>query len=351
MPKYRRGEDGFLDDQKHRKQVSRKGAKRSVETRARFLAAEESNATVAEVFPNQCRIRWDEVHVTPGAPREVLAAYRRATVLRKGEALRERAPVAVGDRVKAERVGDTAIVAGLCERRNRLLRPAPEREAVVHVIVANVDRLAIVDSAVQPDFSPGLVDRILVAAAAQGIDPLIVVNKMDLWQGTNEPAPWQMYRDLGFEVVEVCAKEGRPGFSALSTLQEKLQGLCVAFCGHSGVGKTSLLNTLTGGQVGEEGTVSDVTGKGRHTTSSAVLLDGPGDGTLWIDTPGVREFGLSDVDPDRLHEFFPEFSQPQKLGCVQADCRHAEEEGCGAHGLARYGSYRRIRDSLLSGEG
>jgi ribosome biogenesis GTPase len=117
------------------------------------------------------------------------------------------------------------------------------------------------------------------------------------------------------------------------------------------VGKTSLLNTLTGGQVGEEGTVSDVTGKGRHTTSSAVLLDGPGEGTLWIDTPGVREFGLSDVDPDRLHEFFPEFSQPQKLGCVQADCRHSEEEGCGAHGLARYGSYRRIRDSLLSGEG
>ena len=136
MPKYRRGEDGFLDDQKHRKQVSRKGAKRSVETRARFLSAEESNATVAEVFPNQCRIRWDEAHLAPGAPREVLAAYRRATVLRKGEALRERAPVAVGDRVKAERVGDTAISSAPTHASTA--EPVPSMR---HAIAAAASRL------------------------------------------------------------------------------------------------------------------------------------------------------------------------------------------------------------------
>ncbi len=346
-PKYRRGEDGFLDDEKYSQRTHRHGQKRP-DSKARLLDAEESNATVAEVFPNQCRIRWDR---EPGAPvEEMLAAYRRSTVLRKGGAVRERAPVAVGDRVKAERVGDTAIVAAVCERKNRLLRPAPERDAVVHVIVANVDRLAIVDAATQPAFSPGLIDRILVAARAQNIEPLIVVNKIDLWrtspQGAETP-PWQVYRDLGFEVLEVSAR-AKVG---IDELRVKLQGQAVAFCGHSGVGKTSVLSALTGYTVGQEGTVSEVTGKGRHTTTSAVLLDGPGQGTVWIDTPGVREFGLADVKPEELKKHFPELADAVRLGCPSEDCSHRTEEGCRATQLPRYPSYRRILESLLSGEG
>jgi ribosome biogenesis GTPase len=342
-PKYRRGEQGFLDDEAYTQRSSRSGAKKP-DSKARRLSLDEANATVAEVFPNQCRIRWDE------SGEEVLAAYRRSSVLKRGE-IRERAPVAVGDRVKAEKAGDTAIVAAICERRNRLLRPAPEREAVVHVIVANVDRLAIVASAAQPEFSEGLVDRILVAALAQGIDPWIVVNKIDLWtpQGSGQSAspPWQVYRELGFQVREVSAKAKL----GMDELRESLQGISVAFCGHSGVGKTSVLNALTGGKVGPEGAVSDVTGKGRHTTTSAVLLQGPGEGTVWIDTPGVREFGLADVRPEALKEHFPEFREPKKLGCASDDCSHRTEEGCRARELPRYPSYRRILDSLLIGEG
>ena len=340
-PKYRGGDDEFLDDQKYTNRKSHKPKRPP--NKAETLATEEANATVAEVFPNQCKIRWDSDHV------EMLAVYRRSTVLKRGETVRERAPVAVGDRVKAERVGDTAIIAGVCERKNRLLRPAPDRkETVVHVIVANIDRLAIVASAINPDFSPGLVDRILVAASAQGIEPVLVVNKIDLWreQGAGRAEPWQIYRDLGYPVHELSAKAGT-GTEALS---RELEGRSVAFCGHSGVGKTSLLSRLIGTSVGAEGEVSAFTGKGRHTTTSAVLLRGPGQGTLWIDTPGVREFGLADVKHEELKMHFPELADPRTLGCASEACSHREEEGCRARELPRYGSYRRILESLLSGE-
>ena len=334
MAKYRGDQNDWLDDQSHR------GAKPKKKGNAqRSLSADQATATVAEVFPNQCRIRWDSGQETP-------ATYRRAAVLERGATgPRERAPVAVGDRVKAERSGDTGIVAGVAERRNRLIRPAPDHaDTLIHVIVANLDALAIVTATLNPDFSPGLVDRFMVAASAQGIPVILCVNKIDLWQPGTESPLWHLYRDLGTEVHEVCAKSG----TGIETLHQALRGKTVAFCGHSGVGKTSLLRKLLGTQFGQIGDVSDFTGKGRHTTSSAVLLPGP-EGTQWIDTPGVREFGLIDISPETLRDHFPEFTE-SRASCTPKACLHLNEEGCAVRGFPRYTSYRRILESLQAGE-
>lgn len=334
MGKYRGDQNSWLDDQSHRGPRPKKKGNAQ-----RGLPEDEATATVAEVFPNQCRVRWD-------SGLEMLATYRRAAVLERGkDGPRERAPVAVGDRVKAEKSGDTAIIAGVSERRNRLVRPAPDHaDTLIHVIVANLDALAIVTATRNPDFSPGLVDRFMVAASAQGIPIILCVNKIDLWIKDVKPPLWSLYRDLGVQVHEVCAKSG----TGIDSLRDTLLGKTVAFCGHSGVGKTSVLRKLLGTQIGQIGDVSDFTGKGKHTTSSAILLPGPEE-TRWIDTPGVREFGLIDVKPETLREHFPELTEA-RAGCALKACLHLEESGCAVRSQGRYSSYRRILESLLAGE-
>src|SRR5207302_1748888 len=129
-------------------------------------------------------------------------------------------------------------------------------------------------------------------------------------------------------------------------LRERLRDQAVVFCGHSGVGKTSLLRALLMTQVGRVGSVSQVTGKGKHTTTGSVMLEGPGD-SRWIDTPGVREFGLAHLLPEALVRFFPEL---RNLRCAVEGCLHEGEEGCAAMQLPRYPSYRRILESLRAGE-
>ena len=324
------------------------------------MSPEEANATVAEVFPNQSRVRFD------GSGHEALCRYRRANVWGHYRAqseerldeetretlmrIRERAPVAVGDRVKAELIGGPqskdGVIEGVCRRRNRLVRPAPAKdETILHVLAANVDVLVIVASVTAPDFTPGLVDRFLIAAAVEGIEPILIVNKMDLLP-PGAPQLWSIYRDLGYRVIEVCAKTG----NGLETLKPLLKDKIVVFSGKSGVGKTSVLRWLTGQSSLRIGEVSDATGKGKHTTTSALLLAPPEGGTpmdRWIDTPGVREFGILGVSPEKLKDFFPELKRSR---CQVELCTHLGEEGCDATKLPRYENYRRIHESLVSGE-
>jgi ribosome biogenesis GTPase / thiamine phosphate phosphatase len=331
-PKFRGNSEDWLDDESGQR-ANRKGKKPGLSSgKAQFLPAEEANATVAEVFPNQCRVRMD-------GELELQCNYRRAGVIGRTE-WRERSPVAVGDRVKVtDATATTGVVSGVCERKNSVHRPAPGREGtdIRHVIAANVELLCIVASVRSPDFSPGLVDRFLIAAGAEGIPALIAVTKADLI-GPDEP--WEIYRKLGYEVLEASAREGR----GIPALKARLEGRLVVFCGHSGVGKTSLLNALLGTSKGKVGDVSEITGKGRHTTSSAVLIGGPGT-SRWVDTPGVREFGLTDVKAEELLRFFPELDG---LPCAQDLCRHVGEPGCAATSEPRYASYRRIHESLLA---
>jgi ribosome biogenesis GTPase len=133
----------------------------------------------------------------------------------------------------------------------------------------------------------------------------------------------------------------------MDALLNRIRGKGAVFCGQSGVGKTSLLRVLLGTEVGKVGDVSDATGKGKHTTTAAILLGGP-DGSDWIDTPGVREFGLLEIKPEQLKDQFPEF---RNLACQAPGCLHESEEGCAARSLERYASYLRIIKSLRTGEG
>ncbi|MGK5084827.1 ribosome small subunit-dependent GTPase A [Bdellovibrionota bacterium FG-1] len=350
-PRFRGDSDDWMDDEGV-SSGSRSGMrnKKANVSKATYLESKDANATVAEVFPKQCRINLDcPDSGFPAASLSFLCSYRRAQVVgQAGLESRERTPVAVGDRVLVSRSSpDSGVVEGVCERRNRLMRRAPGRQGedagkVQHVLAANVDLVVIVASLCAPEFSPGLVDRFLVGAQLAGIEVMICVTKIDLWQDGGS-IPWEIYRQLGWKVTELSVRTG----VGVEDFRHCISGKTVVFCGRSGAGKTSLLNLLLGSEVGRVGQISDSTGKGRHTTSSAILLDGPKE-SQWIDTPGVREFALAEIEPARLAGFFPEF---HGLICEGVGCLHSGEAGCAAGWLVRHSSYLRIFESLKKGDG
>ncbi len=340
VPKFRGDSDDWLDDESQKSGSRGPKKKSSSEFRSTEpLRDDEANATVAEVFPHQCRVRLDEDRSQP------LCTYRKAAI-HFGEETRERSPVAVGDRVRAEFTagttpGASGVITGACRRKNRLARPAPDLEDRQHTLAANLDLLVIVASVAHPEFKPGLVDRFWVAALAQKIPALLCINKIDLRE--EGESPWAFYPEIGLPVIEVSAKKQ----IGIEPLRQALAEKTALFCGTSGAGKTSLLKLLIPEFEGKTGEISDATGKGRHTTSSARLLEGS-DGMLCIDAPGVKEFGLLRIEPAELAGFFPEMKH---LSCNRSGCHHFDEEGCSARNLPRYAGYRRIYESLLSGEG
>ena len=303
-------EDNWFEGIKPR--ARRKYAKRPMKGRARELSAEEGNATVAEIFPNQAAVRPDS-----GQARH-LCGYRMSTLAFNGTS-RERSPVCVGDRVRVE----ASVIVGRCARRNALVRSAPNaRNPLLHAVAANLDALVVVAAACEPDFTPGIVDRFLVAASAQNIPAI--------------DKPWSRYAAAGVALVEASAMR-EDGAEALARL---VRGKAVAFCGHSGVGKTSLLRRLLGdANLGRIGELSAATGMGKHTTTGAVMLPGP-EGSFWIDTPGIMNFTLVGVDRAGLLQHFPEL-QEASARCAEG-CRHDAEPDCALLGLPRHRSYREI---------
>jgi ribosome biogenesis GTPase len=338
MPKFKGDEENWLDDEERPSgQPLPKTRKKNIANRTTALPITEANAQVVEIFPNQCRIRMNQDQKIR------LCHYRRAGVISPNK--RERSPVAVGDRVKVTPIGAAdGIIEGVCERKNALSRPAPGRDGtqIQHVLAANVDLLVIVASAHEPDFSLGIIDRFLVAAHAASIPTLICVTKIDLMDPSMSK-PWSIYKPLNYAIVEVCSNT-RVGIDAL---KQRILDQTVVFCGHSGVGKTSLLRILLQNETGKVGAVNTFTGKGKHTTTGAILLGGPGSSS-WIDTPGIKAFSLSEIAPSTLSTYFPEFAV---LNCPINQCQHLNEPGCQAHTQTRYTSYRKILESLLAGEG
>lgn len=339
-PKFKDNPNNWLDDEADRKgQGGKRSKHRAAKAASEPLPPSKANAVVAEVFPNQCRVNLLHSQET-----RLLCSYRRAIVFggkgAQSDSGRDRTPVAVGDLVFVKETGGaTGVVEGVCERTNTLSRPAPGRDSgkFYHVLAANLDILVIVASVYEPEFSPGLIDRFLVAAEAENIPVVLGVTKFDLHKGDSRP--WALYQELGYPVFELSAQKGL----GLNALVAHLMDRKVAFCGQSGVGKTSLLGALFGRNIGKVGEVNQATGKGRHTTSSAILLGGPGN-SMWIDTPGVREFGLSRITAQSLGQFFKEF---RNLSCTESNCLHLDEVECAARNLPRYPSYRRILLSLL----
>ncbi|HOA88983.1 ribosome small subunit-dependent GTPase A [Propioniciclava tarda] len=223
--------------------------------------------------------------------------------------------VIVGDEVQV--VGDTsgadgtlARIVGVVERRSVLRRTADDDDPFERPIVANADQLAIVTALADPPPRPGMIDRILVAAYDAGLWPLLVLTKADLSSPDELSA---LYRDLDVTVLST-----HPG-SDLDELRDELAGHRTVFVGHSGVGKSTLVNALIPDAGRAIGHVNQVTGRGRHTSTSAVALQLPGGGWV-IDTPGVRSFGLSHVTTDSIIAAFPDLAD--LVGDCPRACAH-----------------------------
>lgn len=235
-------------------------------------------------------------------------------------------PVVPGDEVSVWNDG----VSGIGPRRTILTRTDPVNERRERVIVANVDLMVIVAAITNPPLRTGLIDRYMIAAARGGIRPLLCINKLDLSTDTSAVAGY------GIPVVRCSTKTGE----GISELRDLLAGSIAVLTGHSGVGKSSLLNALTEEHKARVGTLNDDTGKGRHTTTASRLYHLK-NGARIIDTPGIREFGLGPVSLDELKAAFPEFSGER---CRFTDCTHKEEPGCAIReaGGPRYNAWLRL---------
>jgi ribosome biogenesis GTPase / thiamine phosphate phosphatase len=272
-----------------------------------------------------------------------------------------RGAVVVGDRVRL--VGDVsgapgslARIVGIEPRGSTLRRTADDNDPVERVIVANADQLVIVMSLADPEPVPRLIDRCLVAAYDAGIAPLLCLSKVDLARPDDL---LRVYAPLGVEHVVLgwTTDEDRT-LDGITDLHGRLASRMSVLIGHSGVGKSTLVNQLVPDARRAIGDVNDVTGRGRHTSSSAVALPLRGGGWV-VDTPGLRSFGLAHVAIETVLEAFPEL-YAAAADCP-TDCTHtgADIEECalddavadGRVDAERLASFRRLLDSRESEEG
>lgn len=265
-------------------------------------------------------------------------------------------PVAVGDRVTIRLSEDgTGLITEIHERRNKLSRRAAgHRAGREHVLVANVDLAWGVQAVRLPRLNPGFIDRFLVMAEVYEIPAALIINKIDLMRPkdrTEIDALRGLYEQLGYPVLLTSATEG----TGLDPLREQLHDKINVITGPSGVGKSTLLNAIEPGLELETAGVSEKTRKGTHTTTYAAL-HALSEGGYVVDTPGIREFGILDLEPDELAFFFVEFL-PYMNECRFDDCTHDHEPGCAVKAAVasgdiserRYESYLNILHSLRSG--
>jgi ribosome biogenesis GTPase len=267
-------------------------------------------------------------------------------------------PVAVGDQVEMEvedAAQNTAIITGVCPRDNYIIRTSPHSRFRNHIVAANLDQAVLVATLKQPRTSSGFIDRYLVTAGAYHIPAVLVFNKQDLYH-EKEMAVFRqwgtIYADIGYPVLLTSALDGY----GMAEVRAALAGKTSLFTGHSGVGKSTLINELVPGLELRTELVSDSSGKGMHTTTFAQMFELPFTGRI-IDTPGIRELGIVDMDRPELSHYFPEMV-PLLPGCRFNNCLHLNEPGCavraaveeGRIALARYESYLAILATLSGPE-
>jgi ribosome biogenesis GTPase len=245
--------------------------------------------------------------------------------------------VVVGDRITFESAGERTTVTAVAPRKNAFSRRASGTRAVEQVVAANVDQVVLVASLVQPDFKAGLADRIFAQAEHAGIPARLVINKVDLGRPEDAEAIVAAYARAGYAGDVVSARTG----AGVDRVREHCRSLRSLFVGHSGVGKSRLLNTLVPELELLMGHVNVKTGRGRHTTTAAWLLRPSPDLEL-IDTPGVRVFSLWGVEARNLESAYPEF-RPFLGTCRFADCSHVREPGCGLRAAVEAGAVAPLR--------
>lgn len=268
------------------------------------------------------------------------------------EGFKESNPIAVGDRVQFERVGKEGIITEILPRENHMLRQSVKRTGHASVLAANIDQVLILATLKEPRTSLGFIDRVLVTAESFRIPQLIVFNKKDLLTA-DELAELDelthLYQQIGVNVLLISAEQD----AEIENVQLHLQGKVTLVAGHSGVGKSTLLNRLLPQLQLATGAISNYSKKGTHTTTFAEMFQ-VNETTFIIDTPGIKEWGLIDMEQQEISDYFPEM-RSLRLNCkFGSRCLHLNEPKCaildavesGTIAVSRYNSYV----SMVTGE-
>jgi ribosome biogenesis GTPase len=258
-------------------------------------------------------------------------------------------PVAVGDQVEFELEPNapTGVIFKLLDRKNYIIRKSINLSKQAQIIAANIDQAYLIVTLASPRTSLGFIDRFLVTSEAYRIPTMLVFNKLDLFseEGLEILAAYKsIYEHLGYPCYEVSALEG----TNIPQIEALLKDKTTLFSGHSGVGKSSLINVLLPGRDIKTGIISESSDKGQHTTTFAEMHTLPFGGYL-IDTPGIRELGIFDIKPEELGHYFVEMRALMNK-CRFNNCRHVNEPGCavikavedGEIAISRYESYLSI---------
>ncbi len=263
-------------------------------------------------------------------------------------------PVVAGDYVLFEPQGEeeVGIITQVLPRKNLILRKAISYTRRVHILCANVDQAILLYTLNDPYTSRGFADRFLVAAASYRVPVRLLFNKTDLLTTPEQLAELdetqKLYASLGFPVAAICARDEH----VKPLLQDWMQGQVTFLGGHSGAGKSTLGNLIDPNLQLRTGEVSESTGKGAHTTTFAELLPLPFGGWL-LDSPGIRELGVTAIEPEDLAGLFPEM-ESRMQDCRFRNCSHRHEPGCAIRNavdtgeivVSRYNSYVKLREEL-----
>ena len=265
-------------------------------------------------------------------------------------------PVAVGDNVQITLQKDgTGIIDHIEQRKNRLVRKATHGRRGVQLLATNVDLVLIVQSLRDPGVKTGFIDRLLVTCETYDIPAQIIINKCDLQKNEKDAYTLdhleELYTDLGYDFLRTSIHDDH----SIAELKSSLGGKISVLTGHSGTGKSSLLNAMSPGLKLKTGEISSSSNKGKHTTTYAQLI-ALSEHTYVVDTPGIREFGLVDLETYELSLHFPEM-RPHREECRYYNCTHRHEPSCAVKKAveenliseSRYKSYLSILESIETG--
>jgi ribosome biogenesis GTPase len=259
-------------------------------------------------------------------------------------------PIAVGDFVDIDvedEAANEALIYNLYDRENYIVRKSINLSKQTHIIAANLDQAILIATLINPRTSFGFIDRFLVTAEAYHIPAIIVFNKIDIYEQDDMDYLLEikkMYEDVGYKVL-LCSTFTKQG---LDEVQSLIKNKTTLISGHSGVGKSSLINLLLPDVHLKTSEISDYSSKGVHTTTFAEMYELPNGGSI-IDTPGIRELGVVDIEDEQLSHYFPEMRNELK-NCKFHNCIHVNEPGCAIKkavdenriSLIRYESYLSI---------